>query len=63
MMELQEIMTAISTLGFPIVISCILLYMLDKNNKEHREEISGLQEAITNNTLVLNRILEHFTDN
>lgn len=62
-------LTAIKDLGFNIV--CLMamayyIYMTDeKNRKEridesqrHQEETKSLQEAINNNTLVINKLLE-----
>lgn len=61
-MEINEVITAISTVGFPIVMTLILLWLMNKNNEEHKSEVDSLKEAINNNTLVLNRLLEHFTE-
>lgn len=61
-MDIQVITQAISTVGFPIAVSCALLYLLNKNNEEHKEEVNSLKDAINNNTQVLSRILEHFND-
>lgn len=62
-------LTAVKDLGFNIV--CLMamayyIYMTDeKNRKEridesqrHQEETKSLQEAINNNTLVINKLLE-----
>lgn len=66
---LQEILTAIATVGFPIVACCAMAYFFAKVNenyrndlkelsKEHKEEMSGMTEAINNNTLVIQKLID-----
>lgn len=57
-MDTQAIISAISTVGFPIVMCLILLYMMYVNNEQHKEEMDKMTEAITNNTLAV----QHLTD-
>lgn len=66
---MNDVLTAVQTVGFPIVC-CIGLgyyvkYMTDKNNDEinkinelHREEMKSLAEALNNNTIALTRLCE-----
>lgn len=66
---MNDILTAVQTIGFPIVC-CIGLgyyvkYMTDKNKDEidkinelHREEMKSLAEALNNNTIALTRLCE-----
>lgn len=54
---MNEVLTAISTVGFPIVACSGLFWYIVKNDERHREEINKLSEAVTNNTLVMTRIL------
>lgn len=66
---MNDVLTAVQTVGFPIV-SCIGLgyyvkYMTDKNKDEidkinelHREEMKSLAEALNNNTIALTRLCE-----
>lgn len=57
-MELSEILSAISTVGFPIV-ACIAMYIrMDKSDARHSEEVEKLSEAINNNTQVMTRLSE-----
>lgn len=67
---MSDIITAISTVGFPIV-ACVGLgwfvkYQTDSNNKEvaemrkeHNEEIAKVTEALNNNTLAIQRLTDH----
>ncbi len=46
----QMVITAISTVGFPIVMCGALFWKMDKQDKEHKEEMNKSTEAINNNT-------------
>lgn len=52
------IMTAITTVGFPIVMCGALFWKMDKQDKEHKEEMTKTTEAINNNTLVLQKLID-----
>lgn len=66
---MKEIITAISTLGFPIV-ACIgmgwyVKYQTDTNNqevsemrKEHKQEIDKVTKALNDNTLVIQKLCD-----
>ena len=54
-MELEVLMSAIGSVGFPIAM-CI--YMMYSNNKTIKE----LTDTINSNTTVMQQILEHFRD-
>ena len=55
---MQEITNVISSLGYPIVMSLILLYMMDGNEKKYDETIEGLRKTIENNTITLTKLCE-----
>lgn len=59
----QTIMTAISSLGFPIVCCLIVLYMYWKSDQTHKAEVDKLSEAVQNNTVVMEKILERLEMN
>lgn len=55
---MNEIVSVISTVGFPITLTLILLcYIYDSNNK-HKEEIDKMSEALNNNTIALTKLLD-----
>ena len=68
-MDLNVIMTLVGSLGFPIV-ACIGLgwyvkYMTDTNRsdmtemrKEHKEEMTKMTEAVNNNTIVIQKLID-----
>lgn len=57
-MDFATIVSAVSAVGFPIVF-CLILYktMIDQN-KEHKAEADKLTEAIHNNTLVIQKLVD-----
>ena len=54
---MQDIISAISTVGFPIVMCIILLYEIKQMTESHKEETNALKDALNNNTIVLEKIL------
>lgn len=70
----NTVVQIISTLGFPIAMcigACIFIkYQFDSNNKnmeelrkEHREEVKGMTDALNNNTLALQKLIDKIGDN
>lgn len=60
-MDVNAIITAISTLGFPIVMCAALFWKMDKQDSEHKEEMSKVSEALNNNTLALQHMVDVLT--
>lgn len=68
-MTVDAVVSAISTIGFPIVC-CLVLgwyvkYITDKNreeinklNEQHKTEMTDVTQAINNNTLVMQRLID-----
>lgn len=54
---MQDIVNAISTVGFPIAMCLILLYEIKGMSESHKEETNALKDALNNNTIVLEKIL------
>lgn len=68
-MDANSIISAIGSLGFPVVMCFVLLYYLEKSEESHKAEIDALKTAINNNTLILTKLEsvisrkeEHVTD-
>lgn len=57
-MDFATIVSAVSAVGFPVVF-CFILYktMIDQS-KEHKAEADKLTEAIHNNTLVIQKLVD-----
>lgn len=54
---MQDIVNAISTVGFPIAMCLILSYEIKGMTESHKEETNALKDALNNNTVVLEKIL------
>ena len=57
-MELEVVMQAISTVGFPIVMCIALLYYLQKSDDAHASQVTQLRDAINNNTVMMTKVLD-----
>lgn len=57
-MDGSSIVTMIQAVGFPIA-ACVALYLhMVHQDADHKEEVNQLREAINNNTLVMQRLLD-----
>lgn len=57
-MELNEIISAICTVGFPIVAYGALFWYVLRKDTEHKTEVEKMTEAINNNTIALTKLIE-----
>lgn len=68
-MELETILTAIGSFGFPIVMCLVVCfyvkYIIDKNTEqlnmitsEHKTEVKEMTEAIKNNTIAIQMLVD-----
>ena len=57
-MPISEILKAITTVGFPIAMSILLMFYMRENDQKHDEEVKNLREAIENNTIVMNKLID-----
>lgn len=55
---MKEISDMITSLGYPVVMSLILLYMMRENNNKYAETIEGLRKTIENNTHTITKLCE-----
>ena len=55
-MDLGEIQTIISNLGFPIACVVAMFWMMNKEREDHKEEMQKVTEALNNNTLALTEL-------
>lgn len=56
---MQDIMTVISTVGFPICVCLISFWYINKITEEHKAETDKLAEALNNNTLVMQKLIDN----
>lgn len=59
-MEINEVITAITTVGFPIVAYGALFWYILTKDKAHADETKAMTEAINNNTIALQKLLDEF---
>ena len=57
-MDIQTILQAISTVGFPIVVAAAMFWKMNKQDEDHKAEMGKVTEAINNNTLALQRLVD-----
>ena len=44
---MQDVVPAISTVGFPIVMCILIFYYMEKEAESHKQEVDGLKEDST----------------
>lgn len=55
---MENIVSVISSVGFPITMTLILLWYIYDNNNKHKEEIDKMSEALNNNTIAITKLLD-----
>ena len=58
MTDFNAVLTAISTVGFPIAACIALFIAMYKQNENHKQEMNELKEAINNNTLAVTKLVD-----
>lgn len=61
-MDANAIVTMISTVGFPIAACVALFWQTNEMQKSHKEEMDGVKEALNNNTLVVQKLVDKLSD-
>lgn len=59
---MEDVLTAISTVGFPIVCCLILGYLLLQEQQAHKAESDKLVESINNNTMIMRELRQLIYD-
>lgn len=57
-MTFQDILTLIGSYAFPIVMCIAFFWKLDKDSEAHKEEMDKMSEAINNNTLTMQKLID-----
>lgn len=55
---MNEVVTLITNVGFPIGLTLILLWYIYDTNNKHKEEMDKMSEALSNNTLALTKLID-----
>lgn len=56
---LDTIMSAVNTVGFPIVCCGALFWKINQQDTQHAEEMTKLSEVITKNTEAIKDLAQH----
>ena len=56
MENLDQILQAISTTGFPIIVCLILMGYVNKQLDTHKEETNALKDVIAENTAMVQKL-------
>lgn len=57
-MDLAEVMSMISTVGFPCAMCLILLVQSSKQTEIHKQELTALTAAVNTNSLSIQRLTD-----
>lgn len=58
-MGVQDVTSIISTVGFPIAVCLICFWYINKMQEQHKAETDKLAEALNNNTLVMQKLIDN----
>lgn len=61
-MNFDDIITAVSAVGFPIIMCFILTWLLYNALKDHKEETESLKEAISSCTIAIQKLTDYIED-
>lgn len=62
-MDINQIMQAVSTLGFPIVMCAALFWKMNKQDEQHKEEMTKLTGVITELKLAITELKDSINSN
>lgn len=57
-MDANVLITLISSVGFPIVACIGCGWYINKKDGQHKEEVDKFAEALNNNTLVIQKLVD-----
>lgn len=57
-MDINVITQLIGSLGFPIMVAIACFWYINKQEEQHKQEIDKMAEAVNNNTLVIQKLLD-----
>ena len=57
-MDLNTISTIFANLGVPVACLAVTFYLWYQEMQTHKEEVNKLRDALNNNTLVLQKLLD-----
>lgn len=60
-MDINAIAQIFSNLGVPVACLTVTFYLWYKETNSHKEEMSKMTDALNNNTLILQKLLDKFS--
>ena len=57
-MDANTITQLVSNLGVPVACLAVTFYLWYQETQSHKEEMKNMQDALNNNTLVLQKLLD-----
>ena len=57
-MDISEVMSMISTIGFPCAMCLILLVQSSKQTEVHKEELAALTNAVNTNSMSIQKLTD-----
>lgn len=61
--SVQDILSIVTTVGFPIAVCLICFWYINKVQESHKQEIDKLSTALNNNTLVMQQLVDKLGNN
>lgn len=55
---MNEVLSVIQSLGFPIGVCVVCFWYINKQNSEHKTEVTSLTEAIHEMRIVLQQLMD-----
>lgn len=59
---MEEVINAVSTVGFPIAMSLLLFWYLQKESENHKEETASLKDAINKLEIAITTLVNRLED-
>lgn len=60
---MENIVQIVAQLGFPITMCLLMFWYVTKKDESHREEMNKMSEAVNNNTLVMQKLIDKLGGN
>lgn len=58
---MNEVITLITTVGFPAAVCVLLMWYVYKMQEQHTKEIKDLKNALDKNTIAVTRLVERLS--
>lgn len=62
-MDANSLTNIVGTLGFPIVMCLMFFKYIKQMTEQHKQEVKELAEAVKNNTLVMQQLIDKLEAN